>query len=403
MDAESKVPKELPALESGSLPRTCDVAIVGGGPAGSAAARWLALGGASVALIERSRFDAPRIGESLAPAVQPELVALGVWREFQALDPLPSYGTRSHWGDATPSVHSHMMNPWGSGWHVDRRAFDTMLVSAAAAAGASVVTNTAVVELRHSAAEWTLVMRPAADVLPRQRDVELRARVIIDATGRAASIAAQTGAGRVVFDRLVGVASLFAGIDAAERYVMVETTPEGWWYSAPIPGAGLMVMAMTDSDICGHSRLATDVEWSARLDASRATKSRIGSSRRLWVPRVFSAASHRLIRGEWQRRWLAVGDAALAVDPISGSGVVRALRTARAGAEAALELLAGANFEVIRAYETDRDRECTTYLDERAMYYGFERRWSASPFWSRRAKVSAIASSRQETHAANQV
>jgi len=393
MGAESNVPMELTGLESGSLPRTCDVAIVGGGPAGSAAARWLALGGASVALIDRSPFDAPRIGESLAPAVQPELAALGVWRDFQALDPLPSHGTRSYWGEVTPSVHSHMMNPWGSGWHVDRRAFDLMLLRAAADAGAAVVTNTAVVDLRHSAAEWTLVLRRATDVLPGQRDVALRARVIIDATGRAASIAAQIGAGRVVFDRLVGVASLFAGIDVAlERYVMVETTPEGWWYSAPIPGGGLMVMAMTDSDICGHSRLATGAAWSTRLGAARATRSRTGCGRPLWAPRVVSAASHRLIRGEWRRRWLAVGDAALAVDPISGSGVLRALRTARAGAETALELLAGANSEAIRVYETDRDRECTAYLDERAMYYGFEKRWSASPFWSRRAKVSAIAS-----------
>jgi flavin-dependent dehydrogenase len=209
--------------------------------------------------------------------------------------------------------------------------------------------------------------------------------VIIDATGRAASVAAKAGADRVVFDRLVGVASAFSGIDVArERYVMVETTPDGWWYSAPIPDDALMVMAMTDSDICGRSRLTTGPEWSARLDTARATRSRTGRRRPLWGPRVFSAASHRLVRNEWQRRWLAVGDAALAVDPISGSGVLRALRTARAGAEAAIELLADAKSEVIRAYETDRDRECSAYLDERAMYYGFEKRWSVSPFWSRR-------------------
>src|SRR4051812_21053115 len=104
-----------------------DVAVVGGGPAGAASARRLALAGARVVVVERSRFHAPRIGDSLAPAIQPELIGLGVWREFQALGPMPSYGTRSHWGDAAASLHSHMMSPWGSGWHVDRRAFDLML------------------------------------------------------------------------------------------------------------------------------------------------------------------------------------------------------------------------------------------------------------------------------------
>lgn len=356
-----------------------DVAVVGAGPAGSAAARWLALAGASVALIERSSFEGPRIGESLAPAVQPELAALGVWREFQALEPLPSYGTRSHWGDAIPTVHSHVMNPWGSGWHVNRRAFDLMLAHAAREAGAVMVTDADVAGLRQSRGRWIVTLR-------RDEAVELSASVVIDATGRAASIAAQAGSDRVVFDQLVGVASMFAGIDTAlERYVMVEAAPDGWWYSAPVPGGGLMVMAMTDSDICRSSRLATRDEWISRLEMALATRSRVSRSRQLWGPRVFAAGGHRLVRRELEHRWLAVGDAALAVDPISGSGVLRALRTGRAGAVAALELLGGANSsDVIRAYEADRDRECAAYLNERAWYYGVETRWPASPFWSRR-------------------
>jgi flavin-dependent dehydrogenase len=391
---EVVVRDELTALGAqASMPRSCDVAIVGAGPAGSAAARWLARGGVSVALIERSGFQAPRIGESLAPAVQPELVALGLWREFQALDPLPSYGTKSHWGNVTPQVHSHMINPWGSGWHVDRRQFDVMLARAAVNAGACFVTETAVVGCRHSASGWTLDLRPHASASPWDRVLELRARVVIDATGRAAWLAAHIGAGRVIFDRLVGVASMFEGIDSArERYVMVESAAEGWWYSAPIPGGGLMVVAMSDADICGRSRLAFGAEWSAQLATTTATKLRAASCQMMWGPRVFSAGSHRLIRREWRRGWLSVGDAALAVDPISGSGVLRALRTAQVGADAALAFLNRGDPEVIRAYEAERDHECAGYLDERSMYYGFERRWPDSLFWLRRSQVSAIAS-----------
>jgi flavin-dependent dehydrogenase len=99
---------------------------------------------------------------------------------------------------------------------------------------------------------------------------------------------------------------------------------------------------------------------------------------------VFPAVSQRLRRAAYDARWLAVGDAALAVDPISGSGVVRALRTARAAAATVLAMLTGDESRPIAAYEAERDRECTQYLRERAQYYGAERRWDSAPFWRRR-------------------
>ena len=108
-----------------------------------------------------------------------------------------------------------------------------------------------------------------------------------------------------------------------------------------------------------------------------------------WGPRVFSAVSRRLQRtDDCQKRWLAVGDAALAVDPISGSGVVRALQTAKAAAATVLSCLAG-DESAIAAYEAERDRECTEYLFKRARYYGMERRWPNAPFWRRRLETLA--------------
>jgi len=60
-----------------------DVIVLGAGPAGAAAARRLQQWGCRAALIERSRLDAPRVGESLAPSTQPLLQELGVWPRFQ--------------------------------------------------------------------------------------------------------------------------------------------------------------------------------------------------------------------------------------------------------------------------------------------------------------------------------
>ena len=368
-----------------------DIAIVGAGPTGAASARRLAQCGCRVVLLERSRFEAPRVGESLAPATQPLLMELGVWSQFMALSPLPSYGTRSVWGSAETQDHSHLMSPYGCGWHVDRLAFDRMLAEAAVTAGAELRCGTALVHCEAvDDGRWLLRFdeHGTGDPTP------LRARVLIDATGRATHLARWVGAQRIVFDRLVGVATLFGDIDTSrEGYILVETTPDGWWYSAPVARDRMMVMLMTDSDLCGRAKLSALVRWRELLACAPATVARVAGIV-LWGPRVFSALSQRLRRRELDAPWIAVGDAALAVDPISGSGVVRALRSAHSGAETALALIDGQTRHTIEAYEADRDLECTTYLHERALYYGVEQRWQESPFWQRRAAALAqVASS----------
>jgi flavin-dependent dehydrogenase len=366
-----------------------DVVILGGGPAGSATARWLQQWGCRVLVMERSCFETPRIGESLAPAVQPLLADLGVWRQFLAMQPLASYGTHSLWGDQAPQVHSHTMTPWGCGWHVDRLAFDRMLADAAREVGADIRCGTMFISCDSSADGWELQLRERGGNGSGERILRVGAKVVIDATGRAARLAPWVRAQRFLFDHLVGVAAQFTGIDNARQgYVMVETTNDGWWYSAPVPEDRMIVMLMTDSDLCGHGDLASRPVWHNRLESAVATRGRVADGTLSWGPRVVSAISQRLRRKEQLRPWLAVGDAALAVDPISGSGVVRALRSARPAAEATLALLDG-HTERIEQYETDYDDQCTNYLRERALYYGLEQRWTKSAFWQRRVTAAA--------------
>jgi flavin-dependent dehydrogenase len=364
-----------------------DVVIVGGGPAGATTARWLQRWGCRVAVMERSCFDTLRVGESLAPAVQPLLADLGIWPQFLAMQPLPSYGTRSLWGDQAPQVHSHMVTPWGCGWHVDRLAFDRILADAAREAGADLRCGTTVVRCQGSGDGWKLQLQERGHDGLGQRISQVRAKVVIDATGRAACLAPWVSARRFLLDHLVGIAAQFTGINnACEGYVMVETTNDGWWYTAPVPDGRMMAMLMTDSDLCGHSDLRSRPVWHSRLESAVATRHRVARGALSWGPRVVSAISQRLRRTEQRRPWLAVGDAALAVDPISGSGIVRALRSARAAAETTLALLEG-HTERIEQYETEQ--ECTKYLRERALYYGTEQRWTKSAFWQRRVAAAA--------------
>jgi flavin-dependent dehydrogenase len=370
-----------------------DAVVIGAGPAGSATARWLALGGLRVALVERTRFESARIGESLAPQVQEHLRGLGVWSEFLALSPLPSWGTSSVWGETAPREHSHLLSPYGSGWHVDRRAFDHMLAQAAVAAGASLFEGVAVNQSVYREGYWSL-RTTSNPPLANGNSPALCARVLIDATGRRAQIARALGGQHILFDRLVAVASRFAGIDATEQgHLVVEAAREGWWYSAPLPNGArqddnaMIAMLMTDADLCRRLRFNHDEIWQALLQSTELTQRRVASAQRVSKSQVHCAHSQRLRRDHASNAgpWLAVGDAALSVDPISGSGVLRALRTGRSAANAVSALLARPSHcqPTLAAYEAEHDEECTKYLLERAQYYASEQRF-ATPFWRRR-------------------
>jgi len=361
------------------VPATYDVVVVGGGPAGAATALRLASTGRSVALLERSHFDRPRVGETLAPAVRPLLHDLGVWDRFCALRSLPSWGTRSIWDEPDPAEHSHLASGYASGWHVDRRAFDRMLADAAAEAGADVLLGIGLVDCRYDDAAWNVVC---------SGEHRLAARLVVDATGRSAVLGRSLGARRLAFDRLVGITAYWQGVNVTdEQYLLVESAADGWWYTAPLPGDAMVGMLMTDADLCRRDGLTGAEAWHNRLQATTATAERVGPRSPTSALRVHPAASQRTIRQDDVRPWIAVGDAALSVDPVSGSGVPRALRTADAAAETLAGLLdrPGEAATLIARYESARDSECTTYLIDRARYYSAVRRYP-TPFWNRRQK-----------------
>ena len=81
--------------------------------------------------------------------------------------------------------------------------------------------------------------------------------------------------------------------------------------------------------------------------------------------------------------WLAVGDAAMAVDPLSAQGIYRALESGIAAAEA-IGSEAGEKAQAIQRYEWRVRHAFDAYLRKRLTYYRSETRWRQSVFWSRR-------------------
>lgn len=379
-----------------------EVAVVGGGPAGAVAALVLSRRGRRVALIEASRYDGWRLGETLYPSIREPLSALGLADTFEAVAAVSSNGIRSCWGESRPRAHSFLTSPYGSGWHVDRTALDRALGTAADRSGATTFLGTRVTACEFDSVDLPVTL--SLDRSPNDREADgglakfesassdppdsVSATGVIDATGRTATVGRWLTGEREVQDRLVGAAALFrADHEDCGRYALVEATPDGWWYSAPLPDDQLVVMWVTDADLLGECRGREP--WLAALSTSTETSDRTPNATFERGPTVAAALSHRLQFGSDRARWLPVGDAAMAVDPLSGRGVSRAIDTGVRGALAMDRWLDG-DRSGVDTYERNLDDEFAAYLDRWHDHYALEDRWPDKPFWRRRhASASA--------------
>jgi flavin-dependent dehydrogenase len=361
-----------------SGPEGVDVAVVGAGPAGATAALTLARSGARVVMLERAERRAFRVGEGLPPAARPLLQSLGLWERFLAAGHLPSHGNRSAWGLPELRDADFIFDPHGHGWHLDRAAFDAMLVSAAEEAGAGRGPATRV--LGWEPGHGTLRMHDG------RGPVVLQARRVLDCSGRSSVVALGRGARRILHDRLVAVAALHRPEREGDRdsTTLVEAVARGWWYTALLPG-GLRVFAyLTDGDLLDRDACRDRAGWLrllAQTDHVGRLHERFGYEPATG-PMVVPAGSSRLcpVAGEG---WVAAGDAAVSFDPLSSQGILTAMSTGRQAAAAVLASLEGDRDATARyeAHVEELDRE---YLERRAWYYAAERRWPESEFWRRR-------------------
>jgi flavin-dependent dehydrogenase len=357
----------------------CDVAIVGGGPAGVSAAIALRRNGLAVVLLEATRYEGTRFGEAVAPVVRPVITRLGITMPAE-IWAVPSFANESAWGSAGLSARPFVFDPYGGGICVDRARFDASLADAASENGATVLPQARVTKCEYrSDRSWQL----------RTEDIEIRAAAVICATGRGAGLARALGARRQTVDQLVGVAVEYDSTEYGDPggSTIVEAARDGWWYSTRLP-AGQIVVFMTDADICRDRGYHVPVAWDEAVAATRHIRERVAGLLPVARPRITSAMSQRLDRTRVPGRWLAAGDTAMSVDPLTGRGILHALLSGEAAGTAMVHWLLDDDTQAI-AYDTWLDVRFTEYCRTRLDYYALESRWPDSRFWRRRSATAA--------------
>ena len=364
-----------------------DVLVVGAGPCGCAAAlTFLRYARCRVALIEGGHHEHPRVGETVSAALRPLLDFLGASTAIDAAAcTMPGYSSRAAWGVDDVLTRDSLFSGRGANQHLDRRRFDATLAHLVAERGGLLAQGAWLRRIERCGDKWRV------QVEEQGSERVFEATQVIDATGRRAAFARRAGAEIRSIDSLVAVVQRWRQPDARamERATLVESCETGWWYGAPLPDGHGVLAFMTDADLLKRLRLTSATAFDAALAQTRSMRKFVHGRTHARCPAVTPAGS-QVLSCPVGEAWVAAGDAALAIDPLSSLGIGRAIASGIEAARIVDERLHGGD-ELASGYVADTRAHLDAFLTQRRAIYGDERRWPDSLFWQRRRDPLSVA------------
>ncbi|HEX2910962.1 MAG TPA: NAD(P)/FAD-dependent oxidoreductase [Chloroflexia bacterium] len=372
-----------------------DIGIIGGGPAGSATAAYLARAGLKCVIFERDLFPRPHVGESLVPS------STRVFKELGFLDKMDHSGFPKKYGAAWTSadrapIYNHdfagLSADCNAGvrfdereqagvdrnytFHVDRAKFDLMLLQHAHELGAEVYEGVRVQNVDFSEQD-----RPRVNFAIGNQDISTRVRMVVDASGRRTLLGNQLKLR--IKDPVFNQYALHTWFEGYDRRIMAKDESQldfifvhflpvinTWVWQIPITENITSIGVVTQKQNFAKSKeerqqffwhcLESRPELAAGLRAAKQL-------RPLSEEGDYSYAMKQICGDNFA----LVGDAARFVDPIFSTGVSIALNSARFISRDILQAAEIGNFrkESFNTYETTLRRGTKNWYEFISVYY----------------------------------
>jgi 1H-pyrrole-2-carbonyl-[peptidyl-carrier protein] chlorinase len=373
-----------------------DVGIIGGGPAGSSMAAYLAKAGVKCVVIEREIFPRPHVGESLVPS------STRVFNELDFMSTLDNAGFPKKYGAAW-SASSANARIYDHGWegleadsyadiefkdrdqpgvnrpytfHVDRGLFDNLLLQHAQKLGATVYEGVPVTSVDFPEGDF-----PCINVTIGQRSVPISVRMVVDASGRRTLVGNQLK--WKVMDKVFDQYALHTWFGDYDRsvmamspdrldYIFIHFLPisNSWVWQIPITDSVTSIGVVTQKkNFAGSKADRQKFFWDclgSRPELHDALK-QANQIRPLKEEGDYSYAMKQIVGDNV----VLVGDAARFVDPIFSTGVSIALNSSRFAHRDILGALETGNFsrQSFKTYEDTLRRGTRNWYNFITVYY----------------------------------
>lgn len=317
-----------------------DTLVIGGGPAGSASAAFLAKAGQKVLILEKQSFPRFHIGESLLPFGNDVLKDLGVWDKIQKAGFMPKLGAEFVMGNSAGS-HSFWFRktlppPHAQTFQVERSKFDHILFDHAREAGAHAPPESSLEDIRFD--------QDMVNFSYRHKDQthQATARWCIDASGRTSVVGRTLNLTKcdLGMPKKIAVFSHFKGVHRNEGEAMGHITivriPQGWFWLIPLDETKTSVGLVQMLKSFKSTGLTPQESFTQTVNQNHELVFRMQKAQRLtdFHTEADYTFRHKQAAGP---RWLLAGDSAGFIDPIFSSGVMVALRSAQLAAQAVLK------------------------------------------------------------------
>jgi len=315
---------------------SCDVLVVGGGPAGAAISAMLAQKGWNVHVLEKDHHPRFHIGESLLPHSLPMLDRLGVLSAVEKIG-ITKYGAEivsPYHGRSRILYFAKALD--GSqpfAYQVKRADFDKILIDNAIAKGAHIHEGVRAKQVEFRKDSTHLIQ--AEDQIGQALTYETK--FVVDASGRDTFLSSQLGGKRrnpshnsaAVFGHFEGVKRL-PGRD--EGNISIVWFDHGWWWIIPFKDGTTSVGAVCWPSYISTRKVPLEQFLKDTIALCQPVAERMANATLLG--QAYAAANYSYRRQTMSGDgYLMVGDAFAFIDPVFSSGVHLALNSAILGAD----------------------------------------------------------------------
>ena len=357
------------------MPTTTDICIIGAGPAGCVLGARLAQFGLDVCLVERAEYPRRHLGESLSPGVMPLLASIGAGPAIEAAGYPRVRKVSVDW-----ESEREREDPDGQGMLVDRGHFDRLLLEHARACGVRVLQPATLEKLERRAGAWSVA------VWAEGRMTELEARFVADASGRAGVL---PRCRRRTEPQTLALYAYWIG-NGLPDCPRIEAGAAAWYWGVPLPDGLYNTLVFLDPRDLRAMRGRLAAKFHELIAASSLLPSGVNAS---LVGRVQVVDATPYLDEECVTEdSIKVGDAALALDPLSSSGVQKAIQSALAGSAVVNTLLRRPRAQALarQFYRENLSEASTRHRAWARGHYAQVAANRTARFWRERARSTTL-------------